>query len=116
LKRARDVWGGRVVPALRRVNSATPLKRGATGGATAGLLAALRRVNSATPLKRVAFRPQRHQVDDSSPSELGDPIEAPSSLATDTATGSSSPSELGDPIEAEIGQSGAGVGARLFAE
>src|SRR5690606_36016239 len=84
----------------------------------------LRRVNSATPLKLNVVLPPRFPLRSSSPSELGDPIEArlrdrgrqatPPLRRVNSATPlkraelaarvvdaeASSPSELGDPIEA----------------
>src|SRR5690606_24290647 len=59
-----------------------------------------RRVNSATPLKPADQENEVGPQGNSSPSELGDPIEAPSSSTATRPEDSSSPSELGDPIEA----------------
>src|SRR5690606_33109234 len=61
--------------ALRRVNSATPLKLRSCPGEADGAQA-LRRVNSATPLKQESLHRWGSLVLLSSPSELGDPIEA----------------------------------------
>src|SRR5690606_14650694 len=116
--------GHGVAFALRRVNSATPLKpptwdmgprvrrvsspselgdpieaRG-RGPARRGPHGPLRRVNSATPLKHLGCRRTRAPRRGSSPSELGDPIEARIEDAKRIAIVISSPSELGDPIEA----------------
>src|SRR5690606_25237514 len=61
---------------------------------------ALRRVNSATPLKLSAPQLQAVPHPRSSPSELGDPIEADIIVPSPGDPRNSSPSELGDPIEA----------------
>src|SRR5690606_1917182 len=108
---------------LRRVNSATPLKRRGARRAIRSLARSspselgdpieasnvanvrltcpsLRRVNSATPLKLYPTTTQFGAETSSSPSELGDPIEASLLTTRVERLRRSSPSELGDPIEA----------------
>src|SRR5690606_4251796 len=103
-------------PSLRRVNSATPLKRrvlGARGGAPPPTL---RRVNSATPLKldvrhvRKARKRSLRRVNSATPLMPADGI------GVGVGVAGSAPSELGDPSEARTDTASRRVSVPLFAE
>src|SRR5690606_6242329 len=99
----------------RRVNSATPLKPRLLHVQTAHL-GTLRRVNSATPLKRSLLSLESLTASPLRRVNSATPLKPRAPPARTVSVARSSPSELGDPIEARARVGGRSTSGQLFAE